>query len=508
LLGLDWDQDQLHLVSATADRGGARIERAVLWQETRASSPAEAEAAGKRLRERMKEAGMAPAPVLACIGRDRVILKDVRFPQVAPTEEPALVRFQATKELSESPEEVVIDYTPRQAPGPLGERQALAVIVRREVPAILQAFCRGAGLKLAGLTPRPFGVAGALQRALGTAAAAQPVALLTVGERWGEFCVVQGTDVLFARALAVGDSLAGEVKRSLVVFGGQAAASPKALYVAGGEHGSLRQRLEQVLDVPVHTLDPLGQEERGVVAAGTGHGGFAGVVGLVHLWAARQELPVNLIRPKEPRAETNPRKRLLVAAAAAAAVVVMATLFLALSTLAHKRAEIRKLSAQRQELEEHLKLLAPDERDIKGIREWQQATVSWLDELYDLTARFPYLQNLRITHLTAGPAPKKTGKDAGKEPYVGRIMLSGLVPPEESTLVNTLVETINRDSHCRATLGRLKVPDFSVQIDLAKRPPGRYVERLVPPPAPRPIPQPPPEPDTESDTDGAEGGQP
>jgi hypothetical protein len=508
LLALDWDQNQLHLVSAAADRGGVRIERAVLWREPQPPSPAAAEIAGKRLREKLKEAGIAAAPVLACIGRDRVILKEVRFPQVAPKEEPALVRFQATKELTESPEEVVIDYTPRAQAGAHGERQALTVIVRRDIPATLQALCRGAGLKLLGLTPRPFGTVGALERSAGPAVARDLVALLTVGERWAEFCVVQGQDVLFARALAVGNSLASEVKRSLAVFSGQAhGGSPKVLHVAGnGEHAALRERLEQMLDIPVHTLDPLAGDDRSVTPSGTAHGGFAGAVGLIHLWSVRQELPINLVRPKEPRPEGNPRKRLLLAGAAGAALLVIVSLYLALSALSDKRDQIRQLAAKKMLVEAKLKKLEPDDRDIKGIREWEQATVSWLDELYDLTARFPYLQNLRINHLTAGPTPKKSGKDAGKDAYVGWFKLSGVVPPEESTQLNTLVDTMNRDGHVRASHDRFKPPDFTLRVDIAKQTADRYVTRLVAPPPPKALPKPPPEPDVDATTDGTTEG--
>ena len=69
-----------------------------------------AKAIGEKLRDKLRAAGLPPAPVLVSVGRDRVILKELKYPPVAPTEEPALVRFQAMKEMSESPDEVVLDY--------------------------------------------------------------------------------------------------------------------------------------------------------------------------------------------------------------------------------------------------------------------------------------------------------------------------------------------------------------------------------------------------------------
>src|SRR5205823_2858892 len=107
------------------------------------------------------------------------------FPPVPAPEEAALVRFQAAKELTDSPDDVIIDYT-LLGDAPIGgERQALAVIVRKDVVHAFQGLCRGLGMKLLALTPRTAAVAGALERSRqGVVPAGTVEALLTVGPRW------------------------------------------------------------------------------------------------------------------------------------------------------------------------------------------------------------------------------------------------------------------------------------------------------------------------------------
>ena len=285
-----------------------KFQRALVWQEEKTPNPAEAEELGRLLRDRLKSAGIAPAPVLACVGRDRVILKDLHFPAVPPGEEAAVVRFQAVKELSDAPEDVVIDYVGTSAPG-ASEQNVLALIVRREVLSTYQKLCHAAGLKLAALTPRVFGTAAGLRKTAGAGDDADgAVAAAVIGERWAEFCVVRGQAPVLARSMGVGPGLAGEVRRNLMVYAGQAGRPPiRALKIAGGGQ-ELRERLGELLDVPIQEFDPFAGAVGLDVPPGS-RGAFAGAAGLLFARAESRGLPINFVQPRQPKPPSDPKNR-------------------------------------------------------------------------------------------------------------------------------------------------------------------------------------------------------
>ena len=489
-LALDWDHQQLQVVAATVKQGVVRVQKAVAWEEGQNPHSAGASALGAALRERLKAAGIAPAPVLACIGRDRLIVKDVRYPQVPATEEPAVVRFQVVKELTDSPDDAVIDYLPTGEASATGERRALALVVRKDVVNSYRELCRAAGLKLAALTPRPFGLIASLRRLVGTSVltpAPEPadaaVAMIAVGKPWAEFIVVQGETLLLARSLTAGPLLAGEVRRNLALYAGRNAGRPiRAVYVADGSaDATFRERLQEALGVPVYPFDPFGGAE-GPELPAEHRGAFTAAAGLLQARADSRVLPINFLQPKEPRPVRDPNQKKLLTYAAVAGVLVLALVGFGYAKLADRDRQIAELLRTKDGLETDKARFKEDGERIKALDQWTQSDVVWLDELYDLVDRVPDLKKLRVARVSFSELPNRKAKDA----HVGQVALN-VVTTSEMATVNTLETWLFQDKHLRVYS---KVPgrnrggrvvqfpsQFTLKYDLEKLPPTKFEHR-------------------------------
>ncbi len=471
-LAIDWDQNQLHVVAGSVGGGRVKYERAQVWQEEKSPTAADAEELGRLLRERLKSAGIAPAPVLACLGRDRVIVKDLRFPVVPAAEEPAVVRFQAAKELRDAAEEVVIDYVVYGASG-ASEQQALALIVRREIVGAYQKLCQAAGLKLAALTPRPFGVAAALRKAAVPPEADEAVAVVVVGERWAEFCVLRGQVPLLARPMNVGPGLAGEVRRNLTVYAGQAGRPPiRSLYLAGGGP-ALREQIGERIDVPMQDLDPLNGAALDVPAGS--HGAFVPAAGLLCARAESRGLPINFVQPREPKPVTDPNNRRLALVGLGLAVAFVIGVTWCTMVMAGAQDQAAALRRQSKDLDDPVKAAADDAKRIAALDSWDSPV--WLDELYDLTARIPDVNALRITQAAMEPLAR-----TGKDKYVGRITLKGNYYGDQGRkALDDLIDGFKKDGYYSPEAPKFVGNQFTLSVKVERRPPDEY-KRTIPPP--------------------------
>lgn len=475
LFVLDWDGATATLAAATTGRGAAKVDRLETWTEEGYLTVANAEAAGKALRERLAGLKLGAAPLLVGVPRDRVVVKEIKFPPVAPHEEPGIVRFQALKELTDA-DDSIIDYQPRPSTGP-GERRALVVAVKRDVLRAAQLFATGAGLKLHAVVPRSYGIVAAVRAAAPTAT--DTVAAIVLGSKGGEFVVSHGEQILFARpipaaATATEAGLLAEVRRNLAVYSAQAGPNPvKSVFVFEGTSlPGITARLASTLAVPVHPL-----------AEGAVHG-------LARL-AGTAELPINFAKPREPKPPVDPSRRPILIGVAIAASLLVACATIAYLQISAKDKQIAALSIEKQGIESKLTALDPDKRRAKALDDWMANDIVWLDELYDLAARIPDTTKLRITSITADPLPV-----TAKGKHVARVTIKGLTTEDPKPLQSFMNELVKEGAYKVApkvvspnTMGtdrRTFSQQFSTQFEMEKRAPEKYVHHFnAEPPAKR-----------------------
>jgi Tfp pilus assembly PilM family ATPase len=481
-LALDWDQNQLHVIAANVSGSSVRVQRAAVWAEGDASCSQNAEELGKALRERLKSAGIAPAPVLACVGRDRVIVKDVRFPAVPESEEPNLVRFQAVKELTDAGEDVVIDYIVVDRPEG-AEQKALALVLRRDVLQAFQTLCSAAGLRLAALMPRPVGVAACLRKIMGTTVVTPPpepadaaVAVVVVGERGAEFSVFRGERLLLARAMTCSPHLASEVRRNLTVYDGQNRQNPvAAVYVSGKGSGELRQALADLIEQPVHTFDPFAGSEALDLPAGN-RGTFAGAMGLLVERATadreRRPLTINFVEPRQAKPPVNPNYRLIRMGLVAGFVLLVGLLGVGRMVLASDEGKLAALEQANKEIDARLKTTQENAKRIRAIDDWDNPV--WLDEMYELAARIKDVNKLRITSLTAGPLPRTTQSRYGAKMDIKGVLLDRSNP---WGALDDLVAQLTREGY-GATVSKREGRQFNLIVNVARRAPTQYTRAV------------------------------
>lgn len=496
-IALDAEQGQLYVASVIIKGTAVKFEKAISIAGIGALTPANAGDIGRRVKEALKEAGIAPAPVVASVGRERVVLKEIKYPaNVATADEPALVRFQVSKELAEGGDNVVIDYFALPTPDPDGQRRALAFAARKDVLAAFKTACQAAGLKLAGVTPRPFGIAASLMRAIKDGAVTppesvnSPIAILVRGDKWGELVILRGGHVAFTRsltglALNAESAMLGEIKRNLAVFAGQWSQPVQALYVAEGDMpGGWAGRVQAGLTIPVQAFDPIAGVETDVPPEARGC--FAGLAGLASLRGRSAELPVNFIEPREPKTAKDPNKRMLVMVAASIFVLMVAGLAAGRMMVSSKADQVKALRMEKNEIEDDIKNMEESMKRIKVVKEWQDKNVNWLDELYDLTARFPDPRYTEVVQLIG--KPNETKNTNAK--YVAEIELN--IHTEGGKHVDDLANLMVQDRHYaigsklskgavsggRGAFLNVKNQQFILKANIERRPPDQYVEEL------------------------------
>jgi hypothetical protein len=414
-----------------------------------------------------------------------VILKELRYPPVPPAEEPNVVRYQAIRDLSDTPEDVVIDYTPLSYGVTDSQRRSMAVILRRDLLNAIQQLCAAAGLKLVAVTARPYAIAAELSRAWSVGLVPpldgqdHSAAIVLASPAGGEFTVVWQGEVLFTRDLpapvcATESTLLAEVRRNLTLYSGVAPEHPiAALYVCEAD-GRYAPRLRSALSLPVHAHDPLHgfvpelhQSQRGRCAP---------LVGVL-VASATAQLPINFIKPRQPQAQRDPYKIRLAATAVLAILLLFVSGIYGWQQVNRAEQQVVQLRQRKKDLEDELKVLEPDAKRLQAVRQWQDRGVNWLDELYDWSDRFPQRKGVHATQFTASAIPPDS--KTGKQTHQAKVELK-LKAPDNQAVTQLYTELHYNESKYYAGVRQTTITpnsDYAISAQVKGRPPQQYTRQ-------------------------------
>lgn len=504
-LAIDADSSIIQVLAGQVKGGHVRLERWFQWEAGSSLSLSGADEIGRVLRERLREERIAPAPLLGVVGRERVVLKELRIPSVPEHEEPALVRFQALKELADSGDDVVLDYVPLGPAGPQGKRVQV-FSARKDLVKSFRRLADAAGLKLQAITPRPFALLASWRHATqsGQVAAPDPsdaaFALLAFSEKWGEFLIVRNGVIVLSRSfggqsLSSDSALLAEMRRNLALYANQHPDHPvRALYLTEPETlGGRRDRLQSSLAIPVHGYEP----SIGLAVPDAANGTIAGLFGLLALQSTPEVAP-NFVQPREPKPPADPTKRLLLFGGAVAAACFLAFVMYAVSHVRSRTQQVQVLVEDATRQEEMVRALDPDWKKYKALEEWSATDVNWLDELFEMTARMKDTENVRLKSITVTPLDDRTG---GRKPAAAKsessakanatfaftMTIVGLAKAERA--VNALMAEMVAEGvyrvYAKTTKGlppRLAATgfdqEFTTRVEVQKRSPDQYTRTL------------------------------
>jgi hypothetical protein len=431
----------------------------------------------QQLRHRLNEESINCSQAVVLLGRPAVEFFSGSMPPAEPHEMPDLVANFVAQE-SDDVDDRVIDYVITG-----GDHQTttdvLAMTCERKLIETAQRQFREAGFKLSAVTYNGFG---AVQLIHQVAHQKLPITIaITSSDSSTEIAVLQQRQPVLFRTIQRGvqpgevysSALAAELQRTLAYIG--AGDHDSALIYLIGHKEELAEVAEVLSETVSSSVTITGVLDQVDVSAVTpfddapSYAQLIGVASAVH----QNRLPANFLSPRKAVARQQPWQRLApLAAVAAAGLVVVAHLSWSaraadLDLIAKRQATIATLAKQSNQ--------AAELQDIVDtVSQWQQNDITWLDELKDLSDRFPERNQSLVRKMTLSAA------DNG----AGVVDLSVQVKSPQTI---TELETAIRDE--RHSVSSKRVTEINDSEELTWSFDTRIVFRPLPRPA-KPLPEP------------------
>jgi len=398
ILAIDWDRHEARYVLATASRGKVKVvavESISLVDVAEGGEEPKPDLSGS-LAAALADQAVARAVTLVGVERSSIELLQFVLPPAKDTELPELVANQAMRESQLITEQSVIDFLVIGS-DPSVPRSVTAAAMSSEELGRIQRTCEAAGVKPTRMLLRPFASASLFAR---TESPPETCLLVNRINAEVDLTILAERKPVFFRTIRLPES-ANEtqvVGRLLAEINRTLAAAPEShlgdetvqcIYVFGrsDDHQGLVDQIRDGLSLPAKVFDAfeaLHVPER-LVPAGCGR--FAPLLGMV-LDEAAGSHAVDFLHPKKIPQPVN-RRRLAIIGAGAIAAVILGVAFNVWSTWSEVNRENAALTKRLREVNATIKKTSDKMKLIEAVRNWRARDVIWLDELRDLSLRFP-----------------------------------------------------------------------------------------------------------------------
>jgi Tfp pilus assembly PilM family ATPase len=418
-VAVEFDSRSIRAALAERTGSGARILR---LHEAAAPAPADlgdAQKLGAIIGRQLAAQGMGSLPMAMCAPRSRIVLKAAKLPpKVAPGELPAMVQYQAEKDLPFRADEAVIDFAvsshytgEAQREGePAGEAtDVLIAAVRVPVADFHRSLAQAAGCYPLHLAAKPWADVECVLSSPNLAP--DGLVIVHVGPDETEITIIEDREPSMTRSAGVklpaplqrrdaineaAASVAMEVTRTIQSYQVAGRKAVRSVVVAGGtgiepqlvDDLAARTRLPCQLYKPAVAL-PVPDAQAAAP--------FISLVGLA-MAAGRGELALDFLNPKRPQAQTGKRTR-RTAAAIAAAVVLGVGVITAVAMVSSQRAQANRQALELDKARKESKVVDALIKRVGTLDGWVATGRPWLDHLAALSAMMPPAEQAYVTAL-------------------------------------------------------------------------------------------------------------
>ena len=486
LLAIDWDNREARYVIGATRGSHVNIEAAGAIALPDSAGPGGTESELSSQLRAVLAGKAARATTVVGVDRSRIELVSMTLPPASDVELPDMVRNQAMRDNSAIAEDDVLDFVTSDA-DESGPRAITAVALSRSRLEKIQTIASEAGLAPKSIVVRPYATAGLVLDALENRD--QACLVINVLSEEVDLIVLAGGRVVFWRTVrqsgvsrdeAAASRLVAEVQRTLLVaqsrVPGQTA---EAVYLCGGldEHPALAAALRERLPLELVLTDPFAAYA-GLDEPPEHPGRFASLVGML-VREIDGGHPIDFLNPRQAPAPADRRRVVSLAAAVVVLLLAMGG-YRVWSTFAESDDQIETLTAQLDRLDELVKRNTSKAPTIPLIENWSKDDVNWLDELRDLSIRFPSERDAVVLRMNMSQ-----GRESG-----GSIDMTGIVrdPVIVSHIENGIRDKYHQISsrHMQEQLQENNYSwHFESSIVVTPREPDQYVSHL--PESERPV---------------------